>query len=296
MGGMIGHIPGRPRRDLFVGKNFNIHGKPYLFQRRLGAGGFGNNLSAVYAARAPSGDHVAIKVIDINGMRGAGENLVVSYLTEVKNLQELRQNSRHVVKIYDFDFDSRSGRAYIVMELGGDNLAKLILRLHAAAGSSRDPGTYIDPVIRKEIWHQMVSIVTTLTSENIVHMDLKPDNVILFGDVLKIADLGISKKANMLGYPGVGTPLFSAPEVMQDNSGHRRVYGPKADIWSLGAILYVMTYGQPPRYSRKAADPPPGQSPSRDRTLVDMLRRTLVLDPHRRADIETVLRHPYTRH
>jgi serine/threonine protein kinase len=89
--------------------------------------------------------------------------------------------------------------------------------------------------------------------------------------------------------------IFSAPEVMQDSGGNGGHYGPKADVWSLGAILYVMTYGQPPPYSSRAAEPPLGQMPSRDRALVDMLRRTLVLDPHRRANITSVLRHPYTR-
>ncbi|CAF0936827.1 unnamed protein product [Adineta ricciae] len=291
MGGMMSQIPRSNFRDPFVGKKARIHGKPYLFQRRLGAGGFGT----VYSARAPDGSSVAIKVIDINRIRGAGENLVASYLTEVKNLEQLRQESRHVVKIYDFDFDSRSGRAYIVMELGGENLAKLIYRLHAAQPKSRPPGTFIDPVIRKEIWRQMVSIVQTLTGKNIVHMDLKPDNVILFGDVLKIVDLGISKKGNMLGHAGVGTPLFSAPEVMQDVRGSRRMYGPKADVWSLGAILYAMTYGQPPKYTSRAAEPPSGQAASRDRSLIDILRRMLVLDPHSRADINSVLHHPYTR-
>lgn len=64
----------------------------------------------MYAARAADGNRVAIKVIDINGMRGVGENLVASYLTEVQNLEQLRQESRHVVRIFDFDFDSRSGR------------------------------------------------------------------------------------------------------------------------------------------------------------------------------------------
>lgn len=81
---------------------------------------------------------------------------------------------------------------------------------------------------------------------------------------------------------------------MQDSTGRRQVYGPKADVWSLGAILYVMTYGQPPRYKLRAWDPPLGQLASRDRVLVDLLRRTLVLDPRTRADISTLLRHPYT--
>jgi serine/threonine protein kinase len=89
--------------------------------------------------------------------------------------------------------------AYIVMELGGENLAKLIQRLHSMQDRGGRPGTYINPTIRKEVWRQMVSIVNTLTANNIVHLDLKPDNLILFGRTLKIADLGISKKADMIG-------------------------------------------------------------------------------------------------
>ncbi len=68
------------------------------------------NLGAVYAARGPNGRRVAIKVIDLNAMGSARENLAASYLTEVKNLEILRKESRHVVRIFDFDFDSRSGR------------------------------------------------------------------------------------------------------------------------------------------------------------------------------------------
>lgn len=81
---------------------------------------------------------------------------------------------------------------------------------------------------------------------------------------------------------------------MQDGSGIGQYYGPKADVWSLGAILYYMAYGQPPLYTPYAAEPPHGQAPSRDSALVDMLRRTLVLDPHARADIFAVSRHPFT--
>ena len=90
--------------------------------------------------------------------------------------------------------------------------------------------------------------------------------------------------------------VFSAPEVMQDVRGSRRMYGPKADVWSLGAILYAMTYGQPPKYTSRAAEPPSGQAASRDRSLIDILRRMLVLDPRSRADINSVQRHQYTRH
>jgi serine/threonine protein kinase len=74
------------------------------------------------------------------------------------------------------------------MELGGENLMTLINRLRSN-----------DPFMIKAFWKQMVSIVYTLHINGIVHMDLKPANLILFGSTLKIADLGISRKVNVLG-------------------------------------------------------------------------------------------------
>lgn len=85
------------------------------------------------------------------------------------------------------------------MELGNGNLTELIERAHRNMGRTGGPGLYIDPGMRKGIWRQLVSIIDTLHANNMVHMDLKPDNLILFGNTLKIADLGISKKADVPG-------------------------------------------------------------------------------------------------
>mgnify|MGYP000430450737 CR=1 FL=1 len=74
------------------------------------------------------------------------------------------------------------------MELGGRSLTSFIERSHEKVGDLDEPGTYIHPVARQRMWHQIVSIIRTLTSNEIVHMDLKPDNLILFGNTLKIID------------------------------------------------------------------------------------------------------------
>ena len=82
---------------------------------------------------------------------------------------------------------------------------------------------------------------------------------------------------------------------MQDIAGVQRFNDPQADIWSMGAILYFMAYGLPPRYQMFAASPPPGFYPHPDPLLNDVLRRTLVLNPAQRADIGALWHHPFTR-
>lgn len=82
------------------------------------------------------------------------------------------------------------------MELGGENLVDFIERLRA---EGRTDGHAVDMGTMKTFWQQMISIVSTLHSNGIIHMDLKPANLILFGSMLKIADLGISRKMNAVG-------------------------------------------------------------------------------------------------
>ncbi|CAF0733447.1 unnamed protein product [Rotaria sordida] len=56
---------------------------------------------------------------------------------------------------------------------------------------------------------------------------------------------------------GAGTP-YLYQKYWQDSFVHGRPYGSKADVWSLGAILYYMPYGKPSKYNPRAANPPHG--------------------------------------
>ena len=85
-----------------------------------------------------------------------------------------------------------------------------------------------------------------------------------------------------------GTPYFSAPECFQMGA---RVT-PKADIWSGGAILYYLTYGQAPLL--KSAHPPAGKSRTRSEVTHDMMNRCLQHHTSQRINHQSLSHHPYT--
>lgn len=87
----------------------------------------------------------------------------------------------------------------MVMELADGNLSAYIDRLHSMNPMAREPGQYISPKYRKDLWRQIVRVISALHQNNTIHMDLKPDNFLMFGRTLKIADLGISRKAETPG-------------------------------------------------------------------------------------------------
>ena len=82
-----------------------------------------------------------------------------------------------------------------------------------------------------------------LKNANICHRDLKPENILLdrdsFDANLKITDFGLSVKMSLDVTAGIGTPLYSAPEVVRKQS-----YDESIDMWSVGQVLFEMIYGE----------------------------------------------------
>ena len=85
------------------------------------------------------------------------EVLAESIVTEIQMSKRLARASRNVVHMYDFDFHQHTGLAFLVMELGEQNLDKLLKERPRPS-----------PEERKIVWRQLVSIAVTLQDNNIV--------------------------------------------------------------------------------------------------------------------------------
>ncbi|KFV03519.1 Testis-specific serine/threonine-protein kinase 6, partial [Tauraco erythrolophus] len=99
----------------------------------------------------------------------------------------------------------------------------------------------------RDIFAQVVGAVRYLHDRNLVHRDLKCENILLIADGrrAKLSDFGFSKEAN--GYPDLsttfcGSAAYTSPEVLMNIPYDAK----KNDIWSLGVVLYVMVTGRIP--------------------------------------------------
>jgi serine/threonine protein kinase len=88
----------------------------------------------------------------------------------------------------------------------------------------------------------LFSAINHCHAQNIIHRDIKPENIMINEEnEVRLIDFGLSKtnkKNNMQTM--CGTPFYMAPEVIKSN------YNTKADIWSLGVLLYTLVSGYLP--------------------------------------------------
>jgi serine/threonine-protein kinase len=209
-----------------------ILGKQYKIVEPIGEGGIG----VVYRARQLTVDRdVAVKVLK---KQFANDDLAVRrFENEAQAIGRLRHPN--TLRLYDVQ-RTTDGELYIVTELLTGSPLSDVLRNFGRLSIERSVRTF-DEICRS---------LAEAHSVNIVHRDLKPANIFLdrIGneDVVKVLDFGIAKilqaAANITRAGAVpGTPQYMSPE--QASAGkidHR------ADIYSLGCILYAMIAGKPP--------------------------------------------------
>lgn len=175
----------------------------YRLLDRLGAGGFGE----VWRAEAPGGIHKAIKIIH-GDLRSKDSDLIRYAEQELKSLKRVKQ-VRHPYLLALDRYDIVEGRLLIVMELADCNLWDRFREC-------RDRG--LPGIPREELLVYMSEIAEVLDLFNdqfqLQHLDIKPQNLFLLYNHIKVADFGQVKDLQgiMAEVTGGITPVYAAPE------------------------------------------------------------------------------------
>lgn len=199
----------------------------YELESKLGAGG----MALVYRAHDHELDRpVAIKVLaeHVSGDPDVRER----FLREAKLAARL--SHPNVVNV--FHQGEEGGRPYIVMEyVEGSTLAEEVKR--------RGRLPYAEAV---ELVIQACAGLEHAHANDLIHRDIKPQNLLLRGDgTLKVADFGIARAAEGTQLTQAGTVLGTAAYVSPEQAAGAPVTH-AADIYSLGAVLYELVAGRPP--------------------------------------------------
>ena len=204
----------------------------YIIIKRLGKGGMGE----VYLAKHKTlGIFRALKMLSQDS-DNSNAMFLERFIREAKLASEIRHPN--VVGVMDVETDSECGFPYIVMEyVDGGSLRN---SLSANRRLSEEQAVVIVEAV--------AAALQAAEEHNIVHRDIKPDNIMFTrrGEV-KLADLGIAKvdgqntdltKTNVM----IGTPAYLPPEQARNAKG----VDARADIYSLGATFYEMLTGEQP--------------------------------------------------
>ncbi len=220
----------------------------YELLDELGRGAMG----VVYKARDPIIDRVvALKTIDFALTGAAAASFEQRFFQEARAAGRL--NHPNIVTIYDAG--QADGIAYIAMEfLDGTSLRQL-LDEQAPPGIAR----------AVEVAGQVARGLAYAHEQGVIHRDIKPANIILLRNKRpKITDFGIARLSEADGRSGerAGSPKYMAPEQIRADA----TIDGRADLFSLGAVLYEMLTGRAPFTGETVheimeqvlgADPPP---------------------------------------
>ncbi|KAI0772765.1 Pkinase-domain-containing protein [Trametes elegans] len=235
--------------------------KPYVIVSDLGKGSF----ATVYRGyHEQTHQQVAIKTVSRSGL---SPKLFDNLQGEIEILKSL--SHRHITRLLDVIRAERN--IYLIMEFcAGGDLANYIKKRGRVEGLEYIPSpgaapTYyphpksggLSEIVVRSFLRQLARAIKFLRQRNLIHRDIKPQNLLLNPPgpdeysrghpqgvpVLKVADFGFARflPQAMMAETLCGSPLYMAPEILSYQK-----YDSKADLWSVGAVLYEMAVGKPP--------------------------------------------------
>ena len=257
----------------------------YILQKEIGSGGFAKVFKGIHI---PSGEKVAIKIMDKTQLMEDPLNFqrVENEISILKKVQH-----KNIIKLYELMESPQ--KIYLVMELceGGELFDYIVNHKNLPEEQAC------------RFFQEIINALEYLHSMNIVHRDVKPENLLL--DIsykthcLKLIDFGIStqyKPSKLLTTP-CGTASYAPPEMHKGEE----YYGLLSDIWSTGIVLYSMVFGFLP-FSEEDEEENinkiiegnyeiPENCCSDD--FKDLIKHLLEVDPLERYDFEMIKKHKW---
>lgn len=235
--------------------------RPYVIVSILGKGSF----ATVYKGYHEETRHqVAIKTVKRGDLSA---KLFDNLQSEIQILKSL--SHRHITKLIDIVRADK--HIYLIMEYcAGGDLTNYIKRRGRVEGLEYIPAPGaalqyyphprtggLDEIVVRSFLRQLARALKFLRHRNLIHRDIKPQNLLLnpappeelarghpLGvPILKVADFGFARSLPnaMMAETLCGSPLYMAPEILRYEK-----YDAKADLWSVGAVLYEMAVGKAP--------------------------------------------------
>ena len=245
----------------------------YRLIEPIGTGGFGE----VWKCVAPGGIHKAIKFVygNLNALDGDDARAV----QEMKALERVKQ-VRHPFVVSIEQIQDVGGELVIVMELADRNLHECCVEYQQAGR----PGVPRD-ILLGFLDDAAVGLDHLIEKHNLQHLDVKPRNLFMVADRVKVADFGLVKqleRSSSSGLMGGVTPIYAAPETFQNKISKH------SDQYSLGVVYVELLTGKRPfpgknirQLALQHMTEPPDLSmlPEADRAVV---ARALAKDPDER--------------
>jgi len=197
----------------------------YEILERVGGGG----MALVYKARCTYLNRtVAVKIL--RPQYATDEEFVRRFRREAQAAASL--SHPNIVSIYDVGHEQ--GLHFIVMEyVSGPTLKDVIQRGR------------LDPLRAADIAAQICEALEHAHAGGVIHRDIKPHNILLSGNRVKVTDFGIARAASAVNITSAGTVLGSV-KYLSPEQARGGFAGERSDLYSLGVVLYEMVTGSVP--------------------------------------------------
>ena len=276
---------------------FPLLNKRYKLLKKIGEGSYG----VVYKAADKNNNDSLVAIKQISKIRINSNAYLIEALQRELYIMRLLSDKNSVKLIEDFETEDNYN---LVMELCDSDLD---IELKKRKSQTKTGFNELEVQI---IMNQFNNIFKKMQKERIIHRDLKLKNIMIkydknveiIGFVLKLSDFGFSKVMNEDDVTGtnLGSPATKAPEIMKGSD-----YNAKADLWSIGVIMYQLFFDQLPFPARTARELkeaifrargvrlPIGKEDSMTQICFDLIDKLLQKEPEKRIEFEDYFNHKF---